>query len=574
MSEKLKNINLKITSLALVLASITATLCSTVASAQNPLLGQYNNPSKISRSIMKAETKRGVEQVGRYGTDNALAQKFALPPLPGDQAFSDSLSEPDKYLEQNGVLPDYGANERKNVNISLPPLKGLAQILNSSVTTQLLKELTASEATVLMQTYMMVENGAATGFMGGMNIGSNLMSNLLQSQDLQLKLLEATDDTGTMKEAYVNKIAKEMQEGKNKDVWPAALYIASGDDGKAANAPQMTDLSAATNPYNLELVSAEGVTKSAPDKRTLSDMLFVTGSNAPASSGLGGSGSYSNDKITELRQDFVSLVGDVEIKLDNQKSKFARDVTISYKPPEAETSSSGGGARRRGVARLNWEEVQVVWQNINTLLYQACKWKESNPNTGKLPYEMETIATTNQVGGNNSGLGNPWELASAPDLTFTVNILEQLLKLHMEHRPAGDYKCDELQLDEKDIPEEGAASSGAQTNLNDCGSKKGCMKNRVVLHLSFMIARSRTLHTYRSLYTIASRFVTEPLAGELLNRLFVRTFSGMNIEAELTANRDRYYDFVDYMSRLTQGQLGGGQVVIAGGSGRPQLGAS
>ena len=565
MSEKLKNINLKITSLALMLASVTATLCPTVASAQNPLLGIYNDPSRISRSIMKAETRRGVEQVGRYGTDNALAQKFALPPLPGDQAFSDSLSEPDKYLEQNGVLPDYGANERKNVNISLPPLKGLASILNSPVTKNLLKELTASEATVLMQTYMMVENGAATGFMGGMNIGSNLMSNMIQSQDFQLKLLEATDDTGKMKEAYINKIAKEMQSGKNKDVWPAALYIASGDDGKAANAPQMSDLSDATNPYDLELVSAEGNTKNNKERRTLTDMLFVTGKEdfmGPPS--LGGS-AYSNEKITELRKDFVSLVGDVEIYLDSSQSKFARNVRITYKAPEAEAAAAATGTGvRRGVSRLNWEEVQVVWQNINTLLYEYCKWRESNPNTGKQPFKMETSTTTTKIGGNNDGLGNPWELASAPDITFTMNVLDQLMKLYMEHRPAGDYKCDTLQLDENDIPEEGAASSGAQSNLNDCGKKKGCLKNRVVLHLSYMIARSRTLHTYRSLYTIASRFVTEPLAGDLLNRLFNRAFSGMNIDAELEANRGRYYDFVTHMSELTQGQLGAGPLLRPG----------
>ncbi len=562
MSEKLKNINLKSTSLALMLASVIATLCPTTSSAQSAV-DQYNSSKGISRSIMKAETRRGVEQVGRYGTDNALAQKFAMPPLPGDQAFSDSLSEPDKYLEENGVLPDYGANERKNVNIALPPLKGLAQILNSSVTKQLLKDLTASETTVLMQTYMMVENGAATGFMGGMNIGSNLMSNMIQSQDFQLKLLEATDDTGKMKEAYINKIAKVMQEGNNKDVWPAALYIASGDDGKAANAPQMKDLTSTTGPYDLELVSAAGNTKSVKDKRTLSDMLFVTGKEdffGPPS--LGGS-SYSNEKIDELRKDFVSLVGDVEIQLDSSKSKFARDVRITYVAPEAETAvAATGKGVRRGVARLNWEEVQVVWESINTLLYEYCRWKESNPNTDKAPFEMETSTTTTKIGGNR-GRGNPWELSSAPDITFAMNVLDQVMKLHMEYRPAGDLKCDDLRLDESGIPEQGevSSSSDAQTNLNDCGPKKGCLKNRVVLHLSYMIARSRTLHTYRSLYTIASRFVTEPLAGELLNRLFHRTFSGMNIDAELEANRGRYYDFVTHMSQLTQGQLGAGPML-------------
>lgn len=561
MSETLKNINLKSTSLVLVLASIMAAFSPRTASAQNPLLGRYNDPSKISRTIMKAETKRGVEQVGRYGSDNAFAQKFALPPLPGDQAFADSASEAKKFLEESGAMPDYGANERKNVNISLPPLKGLAQILNSPVTKQLLKDLTASEATVLMQTYMMVENGAATGFMGGMNIGSNLMSNMIQSQDFQLKLLEATDDTGKMKEAYINKIAKVMQEGNNKDVWPAALYIASGEDGRVQGA-RMEDLGTVTGPYDLQLVAAEGSSANDAKKKTLTDMLFVKGSSSK------GPDAYSNEKIEELRKDFIDLIGDVEIQLADgaDKSKFARDVTISFKAPAYENADQG----RRGVARLNFEEVMVVWQNINTLLYQYCKWMESNVNTNGQLFKMETSTTTDKIGGNIDGLGNPWELASAPDITLTMNILDQIMKKHLEYQPIKDLKCEALQLDENDIPEEGAAPSGGE-NLNDCGPKKGCLKNRIVLHLSYMIARSRTLHTYSSLYTIASRFVTEPLAGELLNRLFDRAFSGMNISAELEANRARFQDFVSHMSLLTQGELGAGAVLQPGSNERPQM---
>ena len=554
MSEKLKNINLKSTLLALMLASVMAMLCPTTSSAQSAI-EQYNNSKGVSRSIMKAETRRGVEQVGRYGTDNALAQKFAMPPLPGDQSFSDSLSEPDKYLEETGMLPDYGANDRKNVNISLPPLKGLAQILKSSVTKQLLKDLTASETAVLMQTYMMVENGAATGFMGSMNIGSNLMSNMIQSQDFQLKLLEATDDTGKMKEAYINKIAKEMQAGKNKDVWPAALYIASGEDGKVANAPQMSDLNAGTNPYDLELVSAEGTTKSSKDQRTLSDMLFVTGKEDMTESPSLGGNSYSNDKIEELRKDFVSLVGDVEIQLDSSKSKFARDVRIVYKAPEAETTAGATGkGARRGVARLNWEEVQVVWTSINNILYEYCEWRAKGGDMDAGVFQGANSTTTTMIGQD----GKSWNIASAPDITLPQNVFDQLFDLHMKHRTPGDYKCKELKLDETGIPDEGAAASDSKNDFNDCRPKKGCKKNRTVLQLSYMIARSRTLHTYRTLYAIASRFVTEPLAGELLNRLFNRAFSGMNIDAELQANRERYFHFVTHMSQILQGDSGAG----------------
>ena len=168
----LSKINFTAGTLALVLVSTVVSLCPNVASAQNTLVYEYKK-IKAPRDIMNAEVKRGVAQVGRYGSDHALGQKFSLPPLPGDQSFTDSAEDPTKFMNENNKVPDFGATERKNVSIVFPPLKGLSQILNSSVTKDLLKELTASETTVLMQTYMMVENGAATGFMGGMNIGSN-----------------------------------------------------------------------------------------------------------------------------------------------------------------------------------------------------------------------------------------------------------------------------------------------------------------------------------------------------------------------------------------------------------------
>jgi hypothetical protein len=563
----LSKINFTVVTPALVLLSIVASVCPNVASAQNTLLYEYKKV-KAPRDIMNAEVKRGVAQVGRYGSDHALGQKFSLPPLPGDQSFTDSAEDPTKFMSESRKMPDFGATERKNVSIVLPPLKGLSQILNSSVTKDLLKELTASETTVLMQTYMMVENGAATGFMGGMNIGSNLMSNMLQAQDFQLKLMEATDDTGKMKEAYVNRIATVMQEKNYKDVWPAALYIASGDDGKAASAAPMQDLTKASGgvgPFNLKGIVADGATKDSPDRRTLSDMLFIKGTAT------GGDKAYFNDRerLEALREDFVTMVGDVEFVLNSNNSKLARDVQINFIAPK----SLNGTDRRRGVAKVNWEEVKVVWQNFNLILYDYCKWKESNPNSGKkLPFDLETSITTDKIGQyNQEGVGTSWDLSSAPDITMTMNVVDQVMKLYEDHRPSGALQCDGLKLDENDIPDEPNANSG-DMNLNDCGKKQGCLKNRVVLHISYMIARSRTLHTYRSLYNLSRRFVTEPLAGELLDKLFDRTFSGMDVNAELQSNRGRYFEFVEHMGKLTQGALGAGPLLRPGSNEQSQLG--
>ena len=530
---------------------------------------------------MNAEVRRGVAQVGRYGSDHALGSKFSLPPLPGDQAFSDSAPNQEQFLKagKNGSgedlkMPDFGANERKNVSIVLPPLKGLSQILNSAVTKDFLKAATASETTVLMQTYSMVENGAATGFMGGMNIGSNLMSNMLQAQDFQMKLMDASDSTGKLKEAYVNRVGVVMQGGDHKDVWPAALYIASGDDGKYSEAP-MKDLSTSkegTTPgskfgaFTLKGVVGEGDTKDSPTKRKLSDILFTGGANmSPTGGAAKDKYSYDTTQIRELREDFIKLVGDVEINLNVNNALYARDIDIKYVAPVIVERHSDPNDKRRGVARVNWEEVQIVWQNINLILFDYCKWKENNPNSGKQkPFELETSTTTNKIGQEpQENMGTSWELSSAPDITMSVNVIDQLMKLYEEHRPKGNLDCGALKLDEKGIPDSADANAD-DINLNDCGPKQGCLKNRVVLHLSYMIARSRTLHTYRTLYNISRRFVTDEFTGELLNKLFDRAFSGMDVNAELEANRGRYSDFVSYMGQLTQGSIGAGPLMRPG----------
>jgi hypothetical protein len=347
------------------------------------------------RKIMRAESERTYNMSGRYGTESGLAQKFSLPPLPGDQGFADSNQNPKKFLEEGGAIPDYGANNSKNVNIVLPPLKGLQQIMDSSVTKTLLKDLTASEAAVLMQTYMMVENGAATGFMGSMNIGSNLMTNLLDTQNYQLALLEASDDTGKMKKAYVARVAQEMQGGANKDVWPAALYVASGEDGKKPQ-EKMQDLAAGEKAYDLGSLTATNAGSplasgaSSKDSQLFTELLFVnnTGSSAAStpSNGFGlitssqpSSSSYKNQQLEDLKKDFRDLVGDVEIKMTSGPSKYARNVDLNFIAPKVDNDG------RRGVAAVNWQEVQVVWENLHVILAEYCQWKQSNPNELPVP---------------------------------------------------------------------------------------------------------------------------------------------------------------------------------------------
>ncbi len=515
----------------------------------SPLTPQYHGETKqkVARKIMRAEAGRTSSLTGRYGTDSGIAQEFSLPPLPGDQGFMDANDDPERFLGENSAIPSFGANNAKNVNIVLPPLKGLEQILNSPKTKEYLKRLTASESAVLMQTYMMVENGAATGFMGSVNIGSNLMSNLLETQDYQLKLLEASDDTGKMKKAYVARVAYEMQSGNNPDVWPAALYIASGEDGQAGQPIQ--DLSRGQNPYDLSALT--GGQPGTNNRPRLTELLFVKSQSSS------GGEQYKNDQIEELKKDFAELVGDIEITMNPQgNTKLVRMTDLNFIAPKADAQG------RRGVAAVNWEEVQVVWENLHIILSEYCTWKQSDVNAGKEVFEMETETTTKMIG-VDKGQGNPWELASAPDIPMTINVIQMLYKMYEQTTRASDINCSALRLTASGIPDDETKNQDPK-NLNDCSAGKGCLRNRVALQLSYLIGRSRTLHTYRSLFTIAGRFVTDQFTADLLARVSLRAFAGMNLDEELRANFGRYTNFIQYMGQFAQGNTGAGSLLRPG----------
>jgi hypothetical protein len=534
--------------MALTVVSAFVLFLSHEAFAQNPVLGRYKNDTGVARQSMRGAAKRGSEQVGQSGSEYAIGQKFDLPPLPGEQGFADSSQRPGEYLpKETSQLPDFGLNSRESDNISLPPLRGLRQILDSDVTNTLLKDLTQAKANVLMQTYMMVENGAATGFMGGMNIGSNLMSNMLEAQDAQMKMLDVVDDTGKAKEAYVRRVAHLLRQGDNKNIWPAAIYMASGENGKKPSETEMKDLKDGTAPYTFEHLPTSATSKDS-NVRILSDMLF----NPEKPSGSGAatdSSKHRNTEIEALKEEFIKLVGDLKLEMKDS-DKLSRKVEYTYIAPK---EGDGDTQKRRGVANVNWEEVIVVWESINSILGDVCEWKKKNKN--QEIFKKETLATSKDIG-KDKDFGDPWELASSPDFPLTLNVVEQLWKYIEKNEDTSKLQCGpDIKLTADNIPTTGQASD---TNLNDCSGNKGCVRKRLILHLSYLMARSRTLHTYNNLYIISKKFSTSPLISSFVDDVFERALAGLDVGAELNSNRLRYADFIDYLAKLSKGDVGAG----------------
>jgi hypothetical protein len=578
-----------LTTLLIMSAALNAVGIPEVFAQASPAMEQYHSESKqtVARKITAAMSKRSVNQAGGYGTDTALGRILDLPPLPGEQAFTDSAKIEDsrKYIDE-GKIPDFGKDNRSSVNMVLPPLKGFQQLTDSEALKEMFNGLVTAKVPVLFQTYMMVENGAATGYIGSLNAVSNVMANTMQTQDYQLKLLELTDDTGKMREAYIKRLKDAFKE--SKEVWPAALYASVGDSANFENNKGMTkEQIGEKGAYDLRWLPTENGSEGEKSKRKLSDLLFLAKEDQNAGN-LGGpansSTPYDNTDLNNLKQEFVRLIGDVEIELKTEEGSdpskaWLRTLNMNFIAPEKEEE-------RRGVARENWSEVQVTWEGINMILYNYCQFVKDNPNSSRKiesgQFKM-TAATSDQI--NNPGDGNPaarpWEYISSPDIPVTMSLIEALFHLVRHTDEAKGLDCDKLNLTRDDIPTErhNGSGGGGSANLNDCGKNKGCLRNRLILHMSYIIARSRTLHTYRTMYLLSKRFATDPALDELVDELFMRSLSGMNIDNELGRNREAWERFTSFLTKIVQGDSYAGAFFrpgqFAGGrGGAPENGGS
>jgi hypothetical protein len=315
--------------------------------------------------------------------------------------------------------------------------------------------------------------------------------------------------------------------------------------------------------YNLAFLPTEDGKEGDKALRKLSDILFLKKESADAKDD---NGYKPNDEdLRNLKEEFKRLIGDVEINLKapqnaDPSKTWLRTLDMNFIAP---TENNG----RRGIALENWSEVQVVWESINRILYDYCEFIKSDPNADKEPGEMVIPSTYENIGKEENGR-DPWELASAPDLPLTQSLVDQLFHLVKKSYKPDQLNCTELQLTRDDIPttRDVGGGQGQQANLNDCGKKKGCQRNRLVLHMSFIIARSRSLHTYLTLYMLSKRFATDEALDNLVDELFVRTLSGMKLDDELARNRESWDAFTLFLAKVQQGESG------AGGFGRPSGG--
>jgi hypothetical protein len=519
-------------------------------------IASYESDSSFVKGILQGQVSRTASQAGGFGTDTSLTDKLTMPPLPGEQGMTDSASNAEEFSPGRQILKT-GREKIQDTQIRMPTLIGMRQMSNAEPIKKMLLDLSSKKVPVMFQTMMMVENGAATGYIAALNATNGIMQNTMQTHDLQMKFLELTDHTGMQREAYAHRIGKAFEETK-EDAWPAALFGALGDsaDGKIGEFTSMPSASAFSV---ADLRGAKPTSNGSTQSVKLSDLLFFIDDAEVKSE-------EDRKNLQNLQRDFVRYLGDYTIKQEALAGKTSAS-TIKLERQRPETSSLN---KRRGIARVKWEEHAVVYEGLGKVLKAHCEFKKNNPNASKgLFAQKETAAmalnqvmrgstlgfSTNYMGMKNS----PWEYASAPDMPLSFNLVEKLYLISESDTPhPSQLNCNTFDFRAEDIATMmSSAVKNGRVNLDDCSGKQGCVRNRILVFASDVIARSRALHLYRALIEQSQKFAATPQLEEYLNRMVKEEFGNFDINLEIHRNFERWEVYKAFLAKEVQNRIGG-----------------
>jgi hypothetical protein len=540
-----------------------------------------------SRGIMLNSVRRTSAQVGRV--DDNLGQIMVVPPLPGDQIGGDSADNPDQLGQEPGggagagagggdqqfrALARIGANETKNQQLLMPPMTNFQQMGESKAFQDIYKKMITARNPVMAQTFYMVENGAASGFFNGLNMLSNTASNILEANEFQMKVLERTDPTGEMTDAWISSVFKAADEKKS---WVAGMLAAAGDtmkDPTAVTATNEDPFDIQAQPFNFAGLN-EGTNQQNNRESTvlLSTLLFES-QDKTRENGTGEQ--YDRDQREGLKEEFIRMAGDLEIRIDGAGQTGpqggqggtlqspARQILIRRIPPKSRERTSQNAEKRSGMALAQWEETGVAYEAFYKLLKSGCEWRKNNNNYrdgGESQIGKRKIMAFARDVLREVDLEN----ASAPDLPMNQNVIDMALTMFIGQTPINKVRCEELEMTVRDMPK--AQMDIDEENLAQCtkDGRTGCMRNRLFFHLAYVIGRSRALHRYMTLFLLSERFATTKAQRALLEQVINETVAGFDIQAELESNRERWARSVSFMGQRQDGKTGAGNSLPGGG---------
>lgn len=538
---------------------------------------------RFSKALVDAATKARNSAVG-VNTQNVNIGEFAPPAFSRFNATTEASSI-EKALPEAEKL-DLGQNSATEATFPLRNMQALGQMADSADLQKYYHALLRRRIPVGQMTMMMVENGAATGFMGALSGLSSIYDNTIQSHSLQLAQLQAFDHTGLAVKQYERSLAEQMQVEGHKDAYVHAMWASNADvlDIDSANRAQerpktpeyvyplaLTETRGAIidpkiNPAKMEPEAVE------PPKKLLSAIIFddVISKSSKNAELMGKQHDNDTAKIQSFKSEFVELFGDVEFEVENRNGAHIRNSRY-IEPARVEG--------RKAIDALDRSYLKCVWTNMQTILREYCAYKAQDSNYEKDIYDKTRPASV--LEDHKTERDN----ASAPDIALTVPFVDQIFKLMVSGQALEKVDCEKVfdpSIDKMPSIDDDSSSStsvsatpaatlaGSVDTFDDCQERpKQCLRNKVLYTAARLIARSRTLHHYLFAYQQILQFGREPLYQKHLGELVDHALEGVNLETEIEDNRERWIGFSNFLSKLAQGTATGStlsSMISSGGS--------
>jgi len=418
----------------------------------------------------------------------------------------------------------YGGNiaeipEKKDPNTHLPPILAVRGLSDSPQIKKVLHSMVTSQVPVMYQTMMMVENGAATGFVGSMKTVSKLLNNATNSAQLEIKLKQITDPKGGEAYAYARSIHKGMTEQRldqGQKLWPVGIFYASGDkvddkaleagetikekpeeheDGGSIVADAFKPLNGATSGSG---PSGAGAASSGPgtsSEETLSKILW------------GENDESMNQSFGTNKQFQEYIIGDLKIGKGSAKQGEPNSISnVSFVDPkhkvEDKNPREGSTTTQYLKGFYYWKHKlkQNLWTNTYKLMGEYCNFKANNENSGKDIFQKLTPASriTPEMIRNTS----------SPSFKWTVSLLDIFFKTWVETRSIDRNVPTKIDCDFEgneapniSMPEEFKTPDNKFDNCRE--SPKECARNRWILRLVDLIAEDRVISEFKNWHEAA-----------------------------------------------------------------------
>ncbi len=428
--------------------------------------------------------------------------------VPADSAGVPSTTDQHSTIDGKGNVPKDGGKNKVRTNksrdVHLPGLQGFKGMADSKDLRAMLRQMITSQTITMHQTMMMVENGAATGFIGGMQTVSNLMNNMVQSADLELSLKGVTDPDGMKQLAFANSIFKGMKkQSKSKEAWPLGLWFASGDDPKTQLTEGQIAQDFVPNENKGAIVGdALAIVEDSESDPSASGPEVASGAEPDTEKEiklvdklLDNNGSTEGPKSTAYAKKYLgNIVYTFESSAGPSSQTRTAFVPASEKANRKGATGTDQDKQVRGFEYRRWEIQKDVWNATYDLLGKYCNFKQNNQNRSAEIFQKKTPASvvTKEL----------LDKASSPGIRMTINLIDQLFKVFVgvnaaaPNDPTG-LKCDfEGKTAENTMPDEFKPQDSAR--IENCeNDPKNCDRNKWLFLITQIIAEDRTINEFR-----------------------------------------------------------------------------